>query len=466
MKSTLILLFVVKDIIMNTSLIRKYNVPGPRYTSYPTVPYWDASSFSSDKWQSQVQEAFADDTAQPISLYIHLPYCESLCTYCGCNTRITVNHRVEQPYIAALLKEWDQYLALLKTRPNIREIHLGGGTPTFFSPENLSHLVKGILSKASLIDGAELSFEAHPNNTSREHLETLFQLGFRRLSFGIQDFDPEVQKTIHRIQPFERVREITELAKSIGYTSVNFDLIFGLPKQTEASIRDTIYKTAQLRPDRIAFYSYAHVPWIKPAQRSFEKFLPSQEEKRNLYETGKQLLEQHGYCEIGMDHFALSSDRLYQASQAGTLHRNFMGYNTQGTRMLIGLGASAISDVWTAFSQNAPSVDAYLQQVEANQFPVNKGHVLNSEDLLVRKHILNLMCKGATYWNPYDPNNQLLTEATERLQELEQDGIVLLSRNAIRVTEAGKPFIRNVCMALDVRMWRKKSETALFSQTI
>lgn len=451
---------------MNTSLIRKYNVPGPRYTSYPTVPYWDDTPPNESQWKLHIRNTYQQSRRQGISLYVHLPYCESLCTYCGCTTRITVNHEVELPYIEALLKEWRIYVDTLRESPLIQEIHLGGGTPTFFSPVNLKKLIQGITALGQLSDTAELSFEAHPNNTSATHLKTLYQLGFRRLSLGIQDFDPKVQRTINRIQSYEQVKQVTELARQIGYTSINYDLIFGLPRQTLASVRSTIKQTVNLRPDRIAFYSYAHVPWMKPAQKSFEKHLPTDETKRKLYEVGKQLLEGSGYREIGMDHFALPSDDLYQASQNCYLHRNFMGYTTQATKLLIGLGASAISDTWTSFGQNTKTVEAYIKDVNAGQLPIYRGHLLTEEDLLLREHILNLMCQGHTRWDEELSENQLLNQALKRLETMEYDGLVDLGRGFIRVTEAGKPFVRNVCMALDARLWQKRPATQLFSATV
>jgi len=451
---------------MNKSLIRKYNVPGPRYTSYPTVPYWDETPPTEAQWKAKVSATYKKSRQDGLSIYIHLPYCESLCTYCGCNTRITVNHAVEEPYINTLLKEWEMYVSILGEAPLIKEIHLGGGTPTFFSPANLKKLITTIIQSGKLGSETEMSFEAHPNNTTPEHMRALYELGFRRLSLGIQDFDPDVQKTVNRIQSYDKVKEVTEQARAIGYTSINFDLIYGLPRQTSQTVSDTIAKTIRLQPDRIAFYSYAHVPWMKPAQKKFEEFLPTNELKRSLYELGKDLLEENGYYEIGMDHFALKTDSLYVASQEGRLHRNFMGYSTHATRLLIGLGASSISDTWTAFGQNIKSVEAYMKKVDEGRLPVYRGHLLNEEDLTVREHILNIMCRSRTRWKQEAKDAQVLNLAMGRLREMADDRILRLEDNSIKVYDHGKPFIRNVCMALDARMWRKKPETTLFSSTI
>jgi len=447
-----------------SELIRKYNVAGPRYTSYPTVPFWTDSP-TQEQWLNCVNQQMKGDRS--ISLYIHLPFCESLCTYCGCNTRITVNHAVEGPYISALLKEWKMYVDKMDFTPLIKEIHLGGGTPTFFSAENLDRLMSGIFELAEKAEDIECSFEAHPQNTTEDHLKLLYDWGFRRISFGIQDFDPEVQRIINRKQSFEKIRDITNASREIGFTSINYDLIYGLPRQTKASVIDTIEKVKILNPDRIAFYSYAHVPWIKPGQRSFtEKDLPQGIEKSILYEEGKALLEAKGYVEIGMDHFALKSDSLFDAMQTGNLHRNFMGYTSGRNQLLIGLGVSSISDSWTAFAQNVKTIEQYYKLLEENSFPIFKGHLLNDEDLIIRKHILNIMCNFETDWE--NPASQFveLEQVIMALQELEKDGLVVLSPFHLKVTEKGRAFLRNICMAFDLRLLRKQPATTLFSTTV
>lgn len=454
--------------LTDTALIRKYNVPGPRYTSYPTVPYWDADGFNLDAWKGRVKEVFSRTNAsEGISLYIHLPFCESLCTYCGCNKRITRNHGVELPYIESLLHEWALYQELFDAVPRISEMHLGGGTPTFFSPDNLRLLMNGLTNSSILSQGAELSFEAHPNNTTQAHLEELHFLGFRRLSLGVQDFDLEVQKAIHRIQPFENVKRVTDQARGIGYTSVNFDLIYGLPKQTLASVHDTIERTLELMPDRIAFYSYAHVPWVSKSQRGYdESDLPTDERKRELYELGKAMFLEAGYIEIGMDHFALPDDGLSFADQKGTLHRNFMGYTTQSTHLMVGLGVSAISDGWSAFAQNVKTVEEYQSIVAAGEIPVFRGHILTGEDLQIRQHILNLMCRHRTAWENGQGKYLDIHGTLLRLSEPLDDGLVQLVPHGIEVTAKGRPFIRNICMALDARLWRGEEKGQVFSSTV
>ncbi|MGC6431050.1 MAG: oxygen-independent coproporphyrinogen III oxidase [Jejuia sp.] len=454
---------------MSKLLINKYNIAGPRYTSYPTVPYWNQEAFSIKKYKETLRQSFNESNVQEgISLYIHLPFCESLCTFCGCNKRITKQHSVEVPYIQAVLKEWQMYLKFFDDTPIIKEIHLGGGTPTFFSTDNLKRLIQGILSHSKLADNYDFSFEGHPNNTTQEHLQTLYDLGFRRVSFGVQDYNHTVQTAIHRIQPFENVKRVTEMARAIGYTSVGHDIIFGLPFQQLQHVEETILKTKELLPDRLAFYSYAHVPWIKGnGQRGFEdKDLPNASLKRQQYELGKQLLTQVGYHEIGMDHFALKTDALYQSIKTGELHRNFMGYTASKTQAMIGLGVSSISDSWYGFAQNVKDIKSYYSLLQDNELPIFRGHILTEEDLIIRKHILNLMCRFKTSWADKQLYFNELPDALIQLKEMENDGLVVINSNSLEITQKGQPFVRNVCMAFDVLLQRKQPNTQLFSMTV
>ena len=454
---------------MNNSLIQKYNIPGPRYTSYPTVPFWDKEGIAYQDWINSMKQSFNESNIEEgISLYIHLPFCENLCTFCGCHKRITKRHSIESPYITTLLKEWDLYCDLLETRPKIKELHFGGGTPTFFSPDNLGLLIDGIFKRADRAEGHEYSFEGHPNNTTKEHLQVLFDLGFRRNSFGVQDYDPVVQKVINRIQSFENVKQVTEWSREIGYTSISHDLIFGLPKQSLDSVIDTINKTKELKPDRIAYYSYAHVPWIKGVgQRGYdENDLPKDEVKRELYEVGKKMFDELGYVEIGMDHFALKTDNMYNAMEAKELHRNFMGYTASNTQLMIGLGMSSISDSWYSFAQNAKTVKEYTSLVNDGKIPIYRGHLLNKEDQIIRRHILNIMCHFETSW--VDPKLQFegMNDIKGRLEEMEKDGLVEFKENGIVIPEVARPFVRNICMAFDMKLIRNKPTTRIFSMTI
>ena len=444
------------------SLLKKYNVAAPRYTSYPTVPYWDIAQFTTEKWLNALKTNYANNSSEGISVYIHLPFCESLCNYCGCNTRITKNHGVEVPYIEAVIKEWEMYCEVLGETPKIRELHLGGGTPTFFSAKNLKTLLDAILGTQHTIDQIECSFEGHPDNTTVDHLQTLYQFGFKRVSLGIQDFDPHVQLMINRFQTVEQVATITNKAREIGYDSVNFDLIYGLPFQNLNGLANTIKEVINLKPDRIAFYSYAHVPWLKPGQRRYtERDIPKENEKFALYQLGREMLLDAGYKEIGMDHFALASDALFKASENRKLHRNFMGYTHQYTSMLLGLGVSSISDSGNAFAQNLKTVEAYLKTINKGDFALEKGHLLTDLDLYIRKHILNLMCQNETKFS-----NQIPSIISERLAPMVADKIVKLDDYSVTVSEIGKSFLRNICMAFDERLWQKQPATTVFSTAI
>lgn len=455
--------------MLSYDLVDKYNVPVPRYTSYPTVPYWEEPMNDIDDWKNQIQKAIAcNKTKEGISLYLHLPFCEQLCTYCGCNKRITKNHQVEDKYIAALLTEWEQYKAIFGDALCIREVHLGGGTPTFFSPKNLHLLLSTLFKDVRIHPAHEFSFEGHPNNTTFEHLETLYRLGFRRVSFGVQDTDAKVQIAINRVQPFAKTKQVTEWAREIGYESVNFDLIYGLPFQTEESIRKTIEAVITLLPNRIAFYSYAHVPWTKKSQRAYdENDLPKGKDKYTLYEVGKDLFLQAGYADVGMDHFALAGDQLLISKQNGTLHRNFMGYTTTNTEVLIGLGVSAISDIFFGFRQNLKTVEEYYEAIEKDTLPIIKGINVTDEDIVYRKHILNIACKGKTDWT----NEIELTDTMiKHLDALQSDGLITWQNASLEVSDLGWSFLRNICSVFDKKMNSTKndspSDTPKFSQAV
>jgi oxygen-independent coproporphyrinogen III oxidase len=449
------------------NLIKKYDVPVPRYTSYPTVPFWDVDKFTTDQWIQAVKRCF-DETNdnKGISLYLHLPFCESLCTYCACNTRITKNHNVEETYGAALVKEWNLYRNIFGRTPVLRELHLGGGTPTFFSPQNLERVLTQILEQSLIHPDQEFSFEGHPNNTTEEHLKVLYHTGFRRVSFGVQDLDRKVQEAIHRIQPFENLERVTKQSRDIGYTSVSFDLIYGLPYQTLETVTNTVEKVISLRPDRIAFYSYAHVPWVKPGQRGYEDAdLPSDVVKRALYEAGRQLFLEAGYIDIGMDHFALPHDALAVAQKKSRLHRNFMGYTTTQTDLLIGLGTSAISDARYAYAQNLKKVEDYQKQVNSGELSIFKGHIQTHGDLKLRECILQLACHG---YLPHNQYAEVITDAIQlQLKQFQDEGLIQVTSSGIEITAIGRVFIRNICSVFDAWLFSKKSDSAsIFSKAI
>jgi oxygen-independent coproporphyrinogen-3 oxidase len=446
-------------------LLAKYDVPGPRYTSYPTVPYWTVAP-TQEQWLTHLATAIERSRAlgDGAALYIHIPFCKSLCHYCGCNTFITRDYSVSQPYVENLLKEWSLYSSRLG-KVLLTEVHLGGGTPTFLTAAQLDQLLTGIFSTAEVPADAELSIEVDPRTTTRDQLEVLAKHGFKRISLGIQDFDAVVQKAVNRHQTIEEVRVVTENARELGFTSINYDLIYGLPKQTLASVLGTIELVKTLRPDRIAFYGYAHVPWLKKVQRSFEDAdVPSGAVKRQLYEGGRDALESAGYREIGLDHFALEGDGLWKAFREGKMHRNFMGYTEHRTMPLFGLGVSSIGDSWTAYAQNEKTVPEWTARVMKGELPIIRGHLLDAEDQALRGHILAVMTQYETDYS--GDSTPALAEVPGRLKEMISDGLVSIDAGHLKVTEAGKPFVRNVCMALDARLARQAPDRQVFSRTV
>jgi oxygen-independent coproporphyrinogen-3 oxidase len=357
------------------------------------------------------------------------------------------------------------YRDIFGDAPVIRELHLGGGTPTFFSPENLHWLISYLLEGTVLHDEREFSFEGHPNNTSQKHLETLYDLGFSRVSFGVQDLDERVQRTVNRVQPLENLERVTAQSRTIGYKSISFDLIYGLPLQTIATVKNTFEKVLTLRPDRLSFYSYAHVPWLRPGQRGYEDTdLPSDVVKRTLYETGRRVLKSDGYLDIGMDHFALPHDSLYQAFINGKLHRNFMGYSTSQTDLLVGLGCSAISDAKYAYTQNIKKVEDYATTLSNNQLALAKGHIQSEEDLKIKKGILSIACQGRIDTALLDTYKEDVAQAIDTFIN---EGILVPSDDGLQVTPSGRAFIRNVCSIFDRRQTpTHNSLSTVFSKSI
>ncbi len=454
--------------IVNT-LIEKYNTQGPRYTSYPTVPYWDTTP-TSEQWIQSLKDALdqAERDDCGAALYVHIPFCAALCTFCGCTTHITKKREYALPYIDTILKELDLYLRQLDGRSiHLSEIHLGGGTPTWLNADELSRMMDGILSRVSLKNDIEMSLEVDPRVTTKQQLEILHGRGFHRLSLGVQDFDHKVQTAINRVQSYAQIAELTAMARDIGFTGINYDLVYGLPYQTEISIDATMAHICTLKPDRIAFYSYAHVPWLKPGQRSYtDKDLPSGQQKLALYERGRALLQQAGYTEIGMDHFALNTDSLFMAEKNKTLYRNFMGYMPRQVHPMISLGMSAISDTGSAFIQNAKTVKEYQDKINAGELAIFRGHALSPEDIVLRRHILDLMTKYQTSWSGSDRYTPFLETVTSTLGEAIKDGLVDVTDTSVRINDKGKPFLRNVAMAFDARLFRKTPGQKIFSETI
>ena len=441
-------------------LIQKYNRPGPRYTSYPPVPFWNKAP-NEAKWISHIKSSYQEDVG--VDLYVHVPFCESLCYYCGCNRTITKNHKVEDSYLAALLKEWEIYKTKLGFSVKINSLHFGGGTPTFLSPKNLETLISTLLvHKTKDFIG---SIEIDPRTCSDEHLEVLNRFGIKRVSLGIQDFDPIVQKAIHRDQSPEMVKVLVDKLRHHQFSSINFDLIYGLPKQSLETISKTIELVGEMKPDLIAFYSYAHLPErIKNQRLINESDIPGPELKRELYETGKKLLLALGYEDIGMDHFALPSSFLYKVKIEKKLHRNFMGYVDKKSSVLIGLGPTSISDSSLSFVQNCKDLKAYESLVQRGELPFEIGHTHNKHDLRIQEIILEMMChnevvilnkESIPHWS----------EIEHELRAFAADGIIKMENDQILVTPAGKGFVRNIAMSFDHYL-REQESHVKFSSTI
>lgn len=445
--------------------IIKYEQPLPRYTSYPTVPFWDVDRFDAQMALNILKQSI--QTEPEISLYIHLPYCESLCTFCGCNRRITKNHAVEQPYIDALLEEWRLYLLQMPQPPVITHLHLGGGTPTFFAPSELKRLINGIVAENTLSTTYEFSIEVHPNTCTHEHIDVLAELGFRRISVGVQDFDPRVQYIINRHQTFEKTQDIIEYARSKGFTGVNVDLVYGLPLQTVDSIELTIDQIAQLRPDRIAYYAYAHVPWKSKAQRRYtEDDLPSAREKIQMFLSAREKLQRLGYEQIAMDHFALPDDPLTKAWHTQRLHRNFMGYTTDSTPVLIGLGASSISDFNGSFAQNFKEVENYLDKVKTGKLPIERGHLSSSLDKYIATHIMQVMCTGKVKIPASALSGQHSEYISEQIQRFLNDGLLTWEGDSLQITELGQILLRNIASIFDTYLFNQGLKENMFSKSV
>lgn len=430
---------------MDKQLFEKYDVQVPRYTSYPPIPSW-RDDLTGPMWTQHLGQALGNDETS-WSLYIHLPFCETQCSFCACNNVITSNHSHEDQYLAAVHKEWAAYTQLvpaLKSR-KIRQLHLGGGSPTFFSAQNLRRLLTPIMNDLVInptqFEGA---IEIDPRRCTLEQLQTLKDFGFNRLSMGVQDFDPDVQEYVRRVQPFEMVQKAVENGRSLGFPSINFDLIYGLPGQTERSIKDTAEKTVLLRPDRIALYSLAVVPWLKPAQNRFKKMeLCQGYKKRRLFEIARKVFLKAGYIELGIDHFALPSDAIALSNANKSVHRNFMGYTEYATDVLLGLGVSAISETPTSFHQNVKDLPSYYQAVEQAQgLPTFRGHVLSPEDQEYRRYILELMTDFQTTFK-----DGAIDQGS--FSEMLGEGLVRFDRNKLEITPNGKPFCRHVCLLVD-----------------
>ena len=442
-----------------TNLFTKYNTNAPRYTSYPPVPYWN-NKMDSAKWMNYLKKGLELDPE--VDLYIHIPFCEKLCWYCGCNRVITKNKDRADKYIDALRSEFDSYLKALGNL-KIRSLHFGGGTPNFLTPDQLNDLLSSFAPYFGP-DVFEGAIEIDPRTCLPEHLETLASFGFTKISFGIQDFDAQVQGAINRIQPFEMVKGVVELARAKGFKHMNFDLIWGLPKQTQETIARSIELTKQLSPEQVSFYSYAHLPARFKHQRLIkEEDILRGEEKRALYEKGKALLEEAGYLEIGMDHYAKENSILWKASREKKLTRNFMGYAQAKSSTQLGLGASSISNNPFGFAQNEKDIARYQELALAGKIPVCGGHLNQGEDLLRDELIRDLMCNMRI---SLEKLNELCDkkDTHKKMEGMKSDGLLYQCGEDYLVSETGKVFIRAIASVFD--QYQRTLKGTGFSQTV
>lgn len=455
---------------VDTKLLRRYDRPGPRYTSYPTAPVW-TEDFGPEAYVERLQDA-ATVPDEPISLYVHIPFCQDRCLFCACNVVVTTHREKAEPYLDALTREMEIVSGHLGERRNVLQLHFGGGTPTFLDVGQLRRLHGEISQRFRILEGAELSIEVDPGVTTPEQIETLRELGFNRISIGVQDFDEAILDYVNRPQTVDQVRELHEQCRSLGFQGINYDLIYGLPMQTPESFRESRRRLLELRPDRLAIYSYAHVPWIKGHQRRIdEEKLPDADTKFRIYlDTIRELLEA-GYVQIGMDHFAVPEDELARALNDGRLHRNFMGYTTKAAPDLVSFGVTAISNVRHSFAQNTPVMKGYLEALTADHLPTARGIRLDKDDILRADLIRDLMCHFRTDVERLERDHaidfaQYFTEEVAELRETIDPEFFELSPTELRVHPKGRLFIRNVCMIFDRYLREKSGDKPVFSRTV
>ncbi len=450
-------------------ILERYNVPGPRYTSYPTAPEWNDAYGPAD-YEKVLLESNVARPLRPISLYMHLPFCERLCLFCGCNVVINKNHEVSHPYLERVKWEVSKIASKLDPAREVVQFHWGGGTPTYLSAAQLKELFLHTKSCFHFSPQAEIGVEVDPRVTTPEHITTLRRLGFNRISMGIQDFDPVVQKTIHRIQPFEMTNDLLKLCQSEKFDSINIDLIYGLPHQTADSFVDSVEKVIGMSPDRVAMFSYAHVPWLKKQQGSFAKHIPMGMDKFRIFRAGIEKFTRAGYVYVGMDHFARPDDELCRAQRDRTLHRNFQGYTTKAGADLFGLGVSSIGGVERAYTQNFRDLKDYYQAIDSQMLPTMRGMYLDDDDVLRRSVISKLLCHCVLLKKEIESEfnvrfDEYFREEMERMNPLVDDGLVSLTSDSISVTSLGRIFIRNVGMVFD-KYIRKPKEKPVFSKTL
>ncbi len=455
---------------ISDDLLRRFDVPGPRYTSYPTADRF-VEAFTEQDYIQALEQRKAGSMALPLSLYVHIPFCESVCYYCACNKVITKHHERAAEYLRYLTREVELQVAHFGQGHNVSQLHLGGGTPTFLSDAELEDLMTMLRSHFTLVAGGEYSIEVDPRTVTEERLRTLARLGFNRLSFGVQDFDPAVQKAVHRVQPAEQVFALVAAARRIGFESINVDLIYGLPMQTPESFARTLAQVNELRPDRIALYAYAHLPSrFKPQRRIVSAELPSGGAKLAMLSASLDALQDAGYVYVGMDHFALPTDALAVAKRQGRLHRNFQGYSTQPDCDLIALGVSAIGRIGATYSQNAKTLEEYRDMLDQGRLPIVRGLALTRDDLLRRAVIMSLMCQGELQFESIELGHLIdfksyFARELEALEGFTEHGLVRLEPSGLQVTEAGWYLVRAIAMVFD-KYLRVDQDRARFSKII
>ncbi|MDJ0880895.1 MAG: oxygen-independent coproporphyrinogen III oxidase [Gammaproteobacteria bacterium] len=445
---------MTKPLDFDQELIKKYDRSGPRYTSYPTAPQFSAD-YTAETFKRCVEYSNNEIIPKPLSLYVHIPYCDTICYYCACNKIITKNHAVTAEYLQLLNQEMDMLAPLFDADRELEQLHFGGGTPTFLNDEELQTLMQSIEQHFKFAEEREMSIEIDPRKVSNETIHLLAEIGFNRISLGVQDFDATVQEAVNRIQSYELVRDRLAAAREVGIESVNMDLIYGLPFQSESTFANTLDKVIELRPDRLSIFNYAHLPErFKPQRRINEEDLPTPAQKLNILQLTMEKLQQAGYVYIGMDHFALESDSMVKAQQEGTLQRNFQGYSTHADTDLVAIGVSSIGSVCDSYSQNSSNFEDYKARIEAGELPIVRGLVMSEEDRL-RKQIINqLIChfhldiqSFEQHWH-LQFNDHFAHEITE-LEAMAKDGLLTIDDQAIQVQPKGRLLIRNICMVFD-----------------
>ncbi|MEY3805087.1 MAG: hypothetical protein RL667_1209 [Pseudomonadota bacterium] len=455
---------------VSTETLKKYDVSGPRYTSYPTADRF-VEAFTQDAYMLALEQRRAIAATQPLSIYVHIPFCESLCFFCACNKIVTKHHERSAEYLRYLNREIDLHIEHLGAGQTISQLHLGGGSPTFFSDEELAELMSMLKRNFVFSPGGEYSIEVDPRTVNEQRLKHLADLGFNRLSFGVQDFDPEVQKAVHRIQPAEQVFSLVEAARRYQFESVNVDLIYGLPMQTPESFKRTLAQVVELRPNRIALYGYAHLPErFKPQRRISEYELPAAADKITMLGSALKAFIDAGYVYVGMDHFALPDDDLAIAKRQGRLHRNFQGYSTQPDCDLISLGVSAIGRVGATYSQNAKTIEEYYDHLNHGRFPVVRGLALSRDDIVRRAVIMAIMCQGALEYEAIELAYMLdfksyFADEMAALKALEKTDMLVLEEDGLQVTDTGWFFVRAAAMVFDKHLQTDRNR-ARFSKIL